>query len=87
MQRYTPSPLARKDLPPLDFVLISHDHYDHLEHATIRFLRDRNVPFVVPLGVGARLRGWGIPPERRISPLIFALSKRGCGGMPILMPE
>lgn len=64
MQRYTPSPLARKDLPPLDFVLISHDHYDHLEYETIRFFRDRDVPFVVPLGVGARLRGWGIPPER-----------------------
>ncbi|MDX9982557.1 MAG: MBL fold metallo-hydrolase [Lentisphaeria bacterium] len=64
MQRYTPSPLARKDLPPLDFVLISHDHYDHLEYETIRFFRDRDVPFVVPLGVGARLRGWGIQPER-----------------------
>lgn len=64
VQRYAPSPLARNDLPRLDFVLISHDHYDHLEHATIRFLRNRDMPFVVPLGVGARLRGWGIAPER-----------------------
>jgi L-ascorbate metabolism protein UlaG (beta-lactamase superfamily) len=64
MQRYAPSPLAREDLPPLDFILISHDHYDHLEYATIRSLRDHDVPFIVPLGVGARLRGWGIGPER-----------------------
>lgn len=63
-RRYVASPLPREELPPLDFVVISHDHYDHLEYATIRFLRRRNVPFVVPLGVGARLRGWGIPAER-----------------------
>ena len=64
VRRYCESPLPRKELPPLDFILISHDHYDHLEYPTIRYLRNSDVPFVVPLGVGAILRGWGIAPER-----------------------
>lgn len=64
VRRYCDSPLPREELPPLDFILISHDHYDHLEYATIRFFRNSDVPFVVPLGVGAILRGWGIAPER-----------------------
>lgn len=64
VRRYCDSPLPRRELPPLDFILITHDHYDHLEYPTIRFLRDSAVPFVVPLGVGARLRGWGIAPDR-----------------------
>ena len=64
VRRYCDSPLPRKELPPLDFILISHDHYDHLEYPTIRFFRNSEVPFVVPLGVGAILRGWGIAPAR-----------------------
>ncbi len=64
VRRYCDSPLPRKELPPLDFILISHDHYDHLEYPTIRFLRDSEVPFIVPLGVGAILQGWGIAPNR-----------------------
>ena len=63
LPRFQPSPLAREELPPLDFVLITHDHYDHLEAATIRhFARQATVPrFIVPLGLGVRLQGWGIP--------------------------
>jgi L-ascorbate metabolism protein UlaG (beta-lactamase superfamily) len=64
VRRYGPSPLPREELPKLDFVIISHDHYDHLEYDTIRFLRGRGTVFVTPLGVGARLRGWGVPAER-----------------------
>ena len=58
--------LAREELPPLDFVLITHDHYDHLEAATIRhFARQATVPrFIVPLGLGVRLQGWGIPADK-----------------------
>lgn len=44
-------------------MLITHDHYDHLEVKTIKFLRNRDTRFIVPLGVGARLRGWGVPEE------------------------
>ena len=63
-RRYGPPPFPREELPQLDFILISHDHYDHLEYDTIRYFRDSGVHFVTGLGVGARLRGWGIAPER-----------------------
>jgi L-ascorbate metabolism protein UlaG (beta-lactamase superfamily) len=64
-RRLHPVPLALDALPPLDAVVISHDHYDHLDMRTIRRLAaSRQVPFLVPLGVGAHLERWGIPPER-----------------------
>ncbi len=60
-----PVPLAIEDLPKLDAVLISHDHYDHLDLSTITaLLRTQTAPFVVPLGIGAHLRGWGVPDGR-----------------------
>jgi L-ascorbate metabolism protein UlaG (beta-lactamase superfamily) len=51
-------------LPVLDAVLISHDHYDHLDRGTIRALKDRVPRFIVPLGVGRRLRDWGVEASR-----------------------
>ena len=66
VRRAVPSPLPREEIPELDFVLISHDHYDHLEYETVRSFRNRKFPIVTSLGVGARLRGWGIPAERII---------------------
>lgn len=61
---YAP-PIALEDLPPLDAVLISHDHYDHLQTDTITALVALQDPiFVVPLGVGAHLEYWGVSPDR-----------------------
>jgi len=45
-------------------VIVSHDHYDHLDYPTIRELARRDVPFVTSLGVGAHLEYWGVGPER-----------------------
>ena len=61
--RYCEPPIRRDELPPLDFIIVSHDHYDHLEYDTIRALRHTDIIFVTPLGVGARLRSFGIKPE------------------------
>lgn len=64
-QRLHPNPTPLEALPALDAVLISHDHYDHLDMDTVlRLTRSQRSPFVVPLGVGAHLRDWGIPPHR-----------------------
>ena len=61
-KRFQPVPVSVRALPPIDLVLVSHDHYDHLDYPTIRQLRRRAVPFVTSLGVGAHLEGWGVPP-------------------------
>ncbi len=64
-QRLHPPPLPLAKLPALDAVVISHDHYDHLDMPTVRTLtRTQRCPFVVPLGVGAHLRQWGVPDSR-----------------------
>lgn len=64
-QRLHPPPLPLESLPALDAVVISHDHYDHLDMHTVRALaRTQRAPFITPLGVGAHLREWGIPASR-----------------------
>jgi L-ascorbate metabolism protein UlaG (beta-lactamase superfamily) len=63
-KRFQPVPVAIRALPPIDLVLVSHDHYDHLDYPTIRELAKRKVPFVTSLGVGAHLEAWGVRPER-----------------------
>jgi L-ascorbate metabolism protein UlaG (beta-lactamase superfamily) len=52
------------ELPRIDAVVISHDHYDHLDHRTLMAMKDWDTAFVVPLGVGAHLASWGIPEAR-----------------------
>ena len=63
VKRFHAVPLALEDLPPLDAVLITHDHYDHLDAETVTALAGRVPRWVCPLGVGARLEGWGVPPQ------------------------
>lgn len=52
------------EIPDLDVLVITHDHYDHLDADTVCALAPRVGRFVVPLGVGAHLRYWGIPHEK-----------------------
>ncbi|MBK1789120.1 MBL fold metallo-hydrolase [Prauserella cavernicola] len=64
-KRLHPVPHRLTDLPALDAIVISHDHYDHLDMPTVRELvRTQEAPFVVPLGVGAHLRRWKVPEHR-----------------------
>lgn len=63
-KRFQPVPVALRELPPIDLVIVSHDHYDHLDYPTIRELARTDVPFVTSLGVGAHLESWGVPGER-----------------------
>jgi len=62
-RRFQPVPVKLGALPPIDLVLVSHDHYDHLDYPTIRQLGRRGLPFVTSLGVGAHLESWGVPPQ------------------------
>ncbi len=66
-KRLHPVPVELDELPPLDAVVISHDHYDHLDMDTVVALtRLQPMPFLVPLGVGAHLEAWGVPADRII---------------------
>jgi len=64
-RRLHPVPGPLEEIPQVDAVLISHDHYDHLDLPTVRRLvTEQSAPFVVPLGIGEHLRGWGVPADR-----------------------
>lgn len=53
-------PIALDELPAVDLVVISHDHYDHLDMTTVQALASRGTHFAVPLGIGAHLERWAI---------------------------
>jgi L-ascorbate metabolism protein UlaG (beta-lactamase superfamily) len=63
-RRFHPPPVALQDLPPIEGLILSHDHYDHLDLPTIEALKDRVQRYFVPLGVGERLRASGVAAER-----------------------
>ncbi|WP_277963716.1 MBL fold metallo-hydrolase [Pseudomonas sp. RIT-To-2] len=60
-RRFHPPPLSIEQLPPITAVILSHDHYDHLDESAIRQLAEKTECFLTTLGVGERLIGWGIP--------------------------
>lgn len=62
-RRFHPVPATVAELPALDAVLLSHDHFDHLCKASVRALATRRVPFVTSLGVGAHLEALGVEPS------------------------
>ncbi|WP_367319494.1 MBL fold metallo-hydrolase [Streptomyces sp. HUAS ZL42] len=63
-RRLHPAPLPLAALGPVDVVVISHDHYDHLDMPTIKALAGTDTLFAVPLGVGAHLEHWGVSETR-----------------------
>ncbi|HCV85402.1 MAG TPA: hypothetical protein DGB85_02265 [Deltaproteobacteria bacterium] len=52
----------------MDYVVISHEHYDHLDMRSIQFFQEKRIKFLVPLGIKSRLTYWEIPAERIIDP-------------------
>lgn len=59
-KRFQPPVFTIEEIAKVDIVLISHDHYDHLDYETISKLATRDIHYIVPLGVGAHLEYWGI---------------------------
>ncbi|VFR43246.1 Outer membrane protein romA [plant metagenome] len=59
-KRFHAPPIAIEDLPPIAGVILSHNHYDHLDHAAVLALADKTARFIAPLGVGDQLVAWGI---------------------------
>lgn len=62
LRRYAPPPLPRSELPKLDIVIITHNHYDHLERATLGTISARH--FIVPLGLKRTLVKWGVEDDK-----------------------
>jgi len=60
-KRFFQNPLPLHQLPPIDAVLLSHDHYDHLDKESLLQLTKKGFPVITLLGVGQRLRNWGVP--------------------------
>lgn len=65
-KRFHPLPLSVESLPKIKAVVVSHDHYDHLDHATVMSLAEKVDYFITPLKVGDHLRNWGIEESRII---------------------
>ena len=63
-KRFHAPPIALEELPPLRGVILSHDHYDHLDRETVLQLAQTTGVFLTPLGVGDRLIAWGVNPAK-----------------------
>jgi len=63
-KRFQPPVVSLQELPNIDVVLISHDHYDHLDMKSVKYFKDSDTEFITPLGVGLHLNRWGINSSR-----------------------
>lgn len=57
-------PIEIEQLPSIDMILFSHDHYDHLDYGSVQKLMGKTEAYYVPLGLGSHLKAWGIHPEK-----------------------
>lgn len=63
-KRFFPAPLPLEELPLLDAIILSHDHYDHLDYPTIKKLAHGDTPVFCSLGVGSIIEAWGVSRSR-----------------------
>lgn len=63
-ERMAEVPMEAEDVPEIDLLLLSHDHYDHLDYETIRKIDSKVRAYGVPLGVESHLIRWGVAPEK-----------------------
>lgn len=63
-KRFHAPPISIEDLPPIKGIILSHDHYDHLDEDAIRRLAAKTEVFLTPLGVGDRMIAWGVDPAK-----------------------
>jgi L-ascorbate metabolism protein UlaG (beta-lactamase superfamily) len=64
VKRFSQPPISAEQLPKVDIVLITHNHYDHLDKSAVKILSQQGSRFLVPEGVGSHLRAWGIPDKQ-----------------------
>lgn len=63
--RFNPElPIDPVDLPPIDILIMSHDHYDHLDYGSIQKIKDKVRRFIMPLGMKRHFLRWGIPGQQ-----------------------
>ena len=62
-KRFFDVPVSLEELPQIDFILLSHNHYDHLDKNAIQFLTSKNIPVITMLKVGEQLQKWGVDPS------------------------
>lgn len=55
-----------EDVPQIDYLVITHDHYDHLDYPTVKAIRDKAGKVILPLGVGAHFERWGYSQDQLI---------------------
>lgn len=60
-KRWYDPPLALDDLPKIDVIVVSHDHYDHCDRASLTALATKGTRIITPVGIGSHLEYWGIP--------------------------
>lgn len=63
-KRFFPSPIPVEELPPLEAIILSHDHYDHCDSEVLPQLADQTKHYITPLGLRSTLEYWGIPGEK-----------------------
>jgi L-ascorbate metabolism protein UlaG (beta-lactamase superfamily) len=62
-KRFYDVPVSLDALPEIDFILLSHNHYDHLDKNAIQYLTTKNIPVITQLKVGEQLQKWGVDPS------------------------